>query len=109
MNKVKVTNTTDMYVEFFDTIQEANDYVNEQIDWFDSVNKNLGVTPDYNFVIEIKRLTEFTVEVKETLSKLVKVYATDEDEARQVAMKQYDNEEIVLERGDLMATEFINI
>lgn len=106
MDKVKATNTINGSVEFFDTIQDAKDSVSANLECHNIAGDSY--TED-DFVIEIKRLTEFTIEVKETLSKLVKVYATDEDEARQVAMKQYDDEEIVLDYGDLMATEFINI
>ena len=44
----------------------------------------------------------FEVEIEETLQRVIKVKATNEDEAIDIVTKRYKNEEIVLDSDDFM-------
>ena len=49
---------------------------------------------------------KFTVEITETLQRQVEVEAEDEFEAEDIVREMYRNEEIVLDAGDYIDTEF---
>jgi DNA/RNA-binding domain of Phe-tRNA-synthetase-like protein len=52
---------------------------------------------------------EYQVEIIETLSKLIKVSASNEDMAKRIVRDRYFDEEIVLDSGDFVSVEFKNI
>jgi hypothetical protein len=54
MKDIKVTNTIDSSEEFFNTMQEANEHILEEIEWFNSENENKNGNgyDDSDFIIE---------------------------------------------------------
>ncbi|RLE22136.1 MAG: protein DpnD [Acidobacteria bacterium] len=52
-------------------------------------------------------MREFSVEIIETLQRTVKVDASSEEDAINAVKEQYNNEEIVLEAGDLVQLELL--
>lgn len=51
-------------------------------------------------------MKKFTVEITETLQRQIEVEAADENEAISKAEEMYRNEEVVLDSGDYIDTEF---
>lgn len=49
---------------------------------------------------------KYQVEVRETLSKVVDIEASSEDEAIQLVKEQYQNEEIILDSENYIETEY---
>jgi hypothetical protein len=48
----------------------------------------------------------YSVEITETLQRIVEIVASSEDEAISLVERQYRNEEIVLDERDYVDTEF---
>ncbi len=51
----------------------------------------------------------YKIEIKETLSKIIEVGASSEDEALTKIKNSYRNEDIILDENDFVDVEFINI
>lgn len=51
-------------------------------------------------------MKKFTVEITETLQRQIEVEAADENEAISKVEEMYRNEEVVLDSGDYIDTEF---
>lgn len=51
----------------------------------------------------------YQIQIKEILSKVVKIEAENLDEAIQMAQKSYQDENIVLDWGDFISVEFNEI
>lgn len=51
-------------------------------------------------------MKKFTVEITETLQRQIEVEAVDENEAISKVEKMYRDEEVVLDSGDYIDTEF---
>ena len=51
-------------------------------------------------------MKKFTVEITETLQRQIEVEAADKNEAISKAREKYYNEEVVLDSGDYIDTEF---
>lgn len=51
-------------------------------------------------------MKKFTVEITETLQRQIEVEAADKNEAISKAREMYYNEEVVLDSGDYIDTEF---
>lgn len=51
-------------------------------------------------------MKKFTVEITETLQRQIEVEAADENEAISKVKEMYRNEEVVLDAGDYIDTEF---
>jgi hypothetical protein len=56
--------------------------------------------------MESKPTYLFEVEIVETLSKTILVYASDEAMAGRIAKDRYNDEEVVLDSGDHVQTDF---
>jgi len=52
-------------------------------------------------------MKEFEIEIKETLSRIIKIKAISENEAFSKVKKMYRDEDIVLDDSDFVETEFI--
>jgi DpnD/PcfM-like protein len=52
-------------------------------------------------------MKEFEIEIKETLSRIIKINAISENEAFLKVKKMYHDEEIVLDDSEFVDTEFI--
>lgn len=51
----------------------------------------------------------YQIQIKETLSKVVKIEADNLDEAIQMAQKSYQDEDIILDWSDFVSVEFNEI
>jgi len=51
-------------------------------------------------------MTKYKIEIKETLTRIVTVEASDEEYARKIVKDMYHDEEIVLDYGDFVCVEF---
>lgn len=52
---------------------------------------------------------EFEIVIEETLSRVVKVFATSDEEATNMVEEMYKSEEIILDDSDLMETKIFEI
>jgi SOS-response transcriptional repressor LexA len=54
-------------------------------------------------------MKKYNIEIKETLSRIVTVKASNEDFAVRIARDRYINEKIVLDSGDFVSVKINNI